>query len=163
VEKILRVTSRHQFRDDLAQAIAALETAAVHGRTDAVIAGLKALTGLVRPGEEIVAAPAPVQAAPVAAAVEVKSPVEQPCPHCHGLTLHRSKARNLPERIRRSFSPQRLFRCSSCDWRGWLLPLQFSEADTAEPSSAPNFAALDAALNALRPQARRSFSPQDLQ
>jgi hypothetical protein len=88
--------------------------------------------------------------------------VAQSCPKCQSLALHRSKARTLPERIRRNFSLLRPFRCTSCDWRGWLLPLQFSDANAVEPASAPDLASLDATLLTLRPPVRRGFSPRDL-
>jgi hypothetical protein len=88
--------------------------------------------------------------------------MEQPCPKCQSLTLHRSRARTIAERVRRNFSVQRLFRCTTCDWRGWLLPLQFSDVDAAEAASAPNLAALDAAVQSLRPPMRPTFAPRDL-
>jgi FlaA1/EpsC-like NDP-sugar epimerase len=161
-EKILRVTSRLAPREDLFAAIARIEADAAHGRREAMLAGLREVAGLSVPADGTASAPAPAETTPRAAVVEVRSPVEQPCPKCQSLTLHRSRARSLPERVRRNFSVQRLYRCTSCDWRGWLLPLQFSDLDAAETAAAPDLVALDAALQSLRPPTRRSFAPRDL-
>jgi len=160
VEKVLRVTRRGGPREDFAAAIAGIEADAANGRQDAMFAALRELAGLSRAGDGM--ASVPPEVAPCAAVAEVRNRMEQPCPDCGSLTMHRSKARSLPERIRRNFSVQRLYRCTNCDWRGWLLPLQFSDADAVEPTSAPDLAALDVALQTLQAPLRRSFSPRDL-
>ena len=59
----------------------------------------------------------PIQAA---AAVDIPNPDEQPCPRCHVGRAHRSRARTVPERIKKELTSKRLFRCSDCGWRGWL-------------------------------------------
>jgi predicted RNA-binding Zn-ribbon protein involved in translation (DUF1610 family) len=41
------------------------------------------------------------------------------CPQCGGHT-HRSHTNRLSERIVRSLSSRRLYRCRDCGWRGWL-------------------------------------------
>jgi FlaA1/EpsC-like NDP-sugar epimerase len=161
IDKIFCVTSRNGPRDDFAAAIAQIETDAAHGRKDEIYAALRELTGLTVAVDGVISEPL-AEPASVSIFNEVKSPMEQPCPNCQLQTLHRSRARNLPERIRRRVSVRRLFRCTNCDWRGWLVPLQFSDADAVEPASAPNLAALDIALQTLEPPLRRSFSPRDL-
>jgi hypothetical protein len=124
---------------------------------------LRDLTGLTVAVEGVMPETAPAEAAePVSVLNEVRSPMEQPCPSCQARRLYRSKARTLRERIRRKVSARRLYRCTNCDWRGWLIPLQFSDGEAVEPSSPPNLAALDVALQMLEPPLRRSFSPRDL-
>jgi hypothetical protein len=54
-----------------------------------------------------------------------------------------------------------LFRCDECNWRGWLIPLEFGDADPVAVSESPDLGSLDQALQAMRP-ARRNFSPRDL-
>ena len=49
----------------------------------------------------------------------------QVCPSCQRNAAHRSKARNWFERFRKARTDKRLYRCESCGWRGWLLPLDF--------------------------------------
>jgi FlaA1/EpsC-like NDP-sugar epimerase len=162
IDKILCVTSRNGQREDFAAAIAQIETDAADGKQNAVYAALRDLTGLTVAADGATADPLPAEARSVSILNEVKSPMEQPCPNCRSQTLHRSRARTLSERMRRRLSDRRLFRCTNCDWRGWLIPLQFSDADAVEPASAPNLAALDVALQSLEPPLRRSFSPRDL-
>ena len=86
----------------------------------------------------------------------------QPCPHCGSSRLHRSRARNLPERVRRNFSARRLFRCDDCEWRGWLIPLDFGDFDPIAGSLAPDLGSLDDVMHSARPSLRPSFSPRDL-
>jgi len=162
IDKISCVTSRTGPCSDFASAIAQIETDAAHGRRDAIYAAMRELTGLTVAVDGVVSEPLPAEAASGSVVNEVRSPMEQPCPSCQSQTLYRSRARTLPERIRRKMSVRRLFRCTNCDWRGWLIPLQFSDADAVEPVSAPNLAALDVALQTLEPPLRRSFSPRDL-
>jgi len=163
IEKILRVTSRRTPCDDLAAAIARLEDDATSGRRDAVFEALRGLTGLTNAGDDTPAVePAAVEKAPRPREATTGL-VEQPCPKCGASTLYRSKARTLHERVRRNLFVQRLFRCTTCEWRGWLLPLQFSDSEAVQPAALPDLTALDAALQSKGPAARRSFSPNDLQ
>ena len=48
-----------------------------------------------------------------------------PCPSCDSREVYRSKARTLYERLRKTHTPKRVFRCHHCGWRGWLLPLEY--------------------------------------
>ena len=86
----------------------------------------------------------------------------QPCPHCGSSRLHRSRARNLPERVRRNFSARRLFRCDDCEWRGWLIPLDFGDFDPIVGPDTPDLGSLDVAMHSARPSLRPTFSPRDL-
>jgi FlaA1/EpsC-like NDP-sugar epimerase len=162
VEKIFRVTSRSAAREDLPFAIAQVEEDAAYGRRDAVYEMLRELTGLSSVVEEAPAAPVAPKPAPRPRTADAPS-TEQPCPSCGAVTLYRSKARGLAEQMRRSVSQQRLFRCTTCDWRGWLLPLQVSTQETVEPPVIPDLTALDAVLRTMASGARPSFSPRDLQ
>jgi FlaA1/EpsC-like NDP-sugar epimerase len=159
VEKIVRVTSAAPRRD-LLEAVARLENEAARERRDAVLKGLRELTGLAEAPEE--GPPERVDALPMMPAPRTEPAVAQPCPRCGADNLHRSRARNISERVRRSFTARRLFRCDGCDWRGWLMPLEVGESDPAEAPSAPDFGLLDQALQAHQPSSRRSFSPRDV-
>ncbi|HEX7139207.1 MAG TPA: polysaccharide biosynthesis protein, partial [Vicinamibacterales bacterium] len=160
IEKVLRVTTRREPPEDLAEATARLEADAASGRRDAVLTALRGLTGMIPPCEEPTALPAPDPV--VVAVAPAMSSSEQPCPNCGASTLFRSRTKTLSERVRRGFSTQRLFRCTTCRWRGWLLPLQVSDAPTVETPAVPDLAALDLALQTSAPAARRAFSPRDL-
>jgi FlaA1/EpsC-like NDP-sugar epimerase len=163
VEKILRVTNRLAPPADFAGAIARIESDAAEGRRPAVLAALRELTGLSSAGEGRPAVQAAAeQPAPAAGVLAALKSMEQPCPKCSAQTLFRSKARTLPERVRRRVSTKRLFRCTSCRWRGWLLPIHVSDADAVERPPVPDLAALDVALQAAGPAVRRSFLPRDL-
>ena len=56
-----------------------------------------------------------------------------------------------------AFSAQRLFRCSTCHWRGWLLPMHINDAGAVEPAAIPDLAALDVAAAGSAPTLRRKF------
>ncbi|HJQ68491.1 MAG TPA: hypothetical protein VKA70_05950 [Blastocatellia bacterium] len=45
--------------------------------------------------------------------------VTLPCPDCGG-HIHRSHTRGFNERLVRSLTPYRTYRCHECGWRGWL-------------------------------------------
>jgi FlaA1/EpsC-like NDP-sugar epimerase len=161
IEKILRVTSRGSPPANLVEAIARIEDHATHGRRDLMLATLGELTGLSS-ADGPALAPQIFEPVSPAAAAAVRS-VEQPCPSCGSFTLYRSKAKNLRERVRRYFSARRSFRCTTCSWRGWLVPLHISDAEPVEPRAIPDLTALDVALQASTPTLRHSFSPRDLQ
>jgi len=84
------------------------------------------------------------------------------CPHCAG-AMHRSHARSLPERVKRGFSHQRLFRCDSCGWRGWLVPLEFGDHQPMEARPAPDLSSLDSVSYPIQGQPRQTFAPRNLQ
>jgi predicted RNA-binding Zn-ribbon protein involved in translation (DUF1610 family) len=170
VEKILRVTSRHVPPVDLADSLAGIEAAAADGRKVEVLAALRSIVGLAPAGDaaeplqaETAGAPVTPEPQPAIAARSAEGLVEQPCPSCGSRELHRSRARTLAERVRRNHSDKRLFRCEQCDWRGWLVPLEFVGTNGADPGDVPDLAALDYAVQGLQAPARRAFSPRDLQ
>jgi FlaA1/EpsC-like NDP-sugar epimerase len=168
-EKILRVTSRTPPRADLLDVVMRLEGDAARGRRDNVLAALSDLAGLAAadehpaPGRQIepeVAAARPPETVPESAP-SGGDRLAQLCPECGSSRIHRSRVRNLPERVRRNFSARRLFRCDDCSWRGWLIPLDFGDFDPITTPDAPDLGSLDSALHAVRPT-RRGFSPRDL-
>ena len=83
--------------------------------------------------------PQPVAAAPFAALVDSAGHDSQPCPSCKGWRVHRSKARNIYERVRKSRTDRRLYRCEECGWRGWLIPLEFGARTRIDAPSRPDF------------------------
>jgi uncharacterized protein with PIN domain len=75
--------------------------------------------------------------APLAALADAAAHDSQPCPSCKGWHVHRSKARNVYERLRKSQTDRRLYRCEECGWRGWLLPLEFGARMRIDVPSRP--------------------------
>jgi UDP-GlcNAc:undecaprenyl-phosphate GlcNAc-1-phosphate transferase len=73
--------------------------------------------------------------------------VAQRCPSCKRLHVHRSKARNAIERLRKFTTDRRLFRCEDCGWRGWLIPLEFGSHLDVGTTSRFDPATLDAAVH----------------
>jgi FlaA1/EpsC-like NDP-sugar epimerase len=181
VEKVLQVTSRTVPAPDFAASIATVEADAAEGRTGAVVAALRTMAGLsvaadgtAAPAPEPEAMPTAVPAfEPAVAAINapgsvvvcqaLTGPVEQPCPRCQSHRLHRSRSRTLAERVRRSLTNRRLYRCDDCNWRGWLVPLEFGDVSTPAQVASPDMTVLDSALHDLGMPLRRSFSPRDLQ
>jgi predicted RNA-binding Zn-ribbon protein involved in translation (DUF1610 family) len=41
------------------------------------------------------------------------------CPDCGG-RIHRSHTRGFNEKLIKTFTPYRAYRCHECGWRGWL-------------------------------------------
>ncbi len=164
VEKLLRVKNRAKPDAGLWASVEELEHQARQGATADVLAAMHALI----PEYGASATTAPPERPP--AEYEVSSEVvaearragEQACPHCAG-AMHRSHARSLPERVKRGFSHQRLFRCDGCGWRGWLVPLQFGEHGPLEAPPAPDLASLDLATQPIQAPPRPLFSPRNLQ
>ena len=48
------------------------------------------------------------------------------CPAC-GESIHRSHTRGLKERLVKSLSSYRTYRCHDCGWRGWLKREQINK------------------------------------
>ena len=88
------------------------------------------------------------------------SPREQVCPSCKG-DVHRSRARNMRERMQKGLTERRLYRCDVCSWRGWLLPQQFPTDCLVKPASAPDLGSLDKKLPVGSPP-EKTFSPRKL-
>lgn len=138
VPKVFVVRGAPPERTALQPLVSELENLALSGERATTIDRLRALTGGVVSDTQSVSdgLPSPVgsrapgQAEP-AALSNVDDFLRRLCPRCRGLA-HRSRARRFDQVVRKSFTPKRLFRCSSCGWRGWLLPL-----DTVTPQSIP--------------------------
>jgi UDP-GlcNAc:undecaprenyl-phosphate GlcNAc-1-phosphate transferase len=77
----------------------------------------------------------------------VHLPGSDPCPQCRSQQVRRSKARSFNERLRRSYSLKRLFRCQRCGWRGWLVPLDCPPPARAV-TWAPDLTAIDRSIRA---------------
>jgi predicted RNA-binding Zn-ribbon protein involved in translation (DUF1610 family) len=55
------------------------------------------------------------------------NPVFQHCPNCGaGNTLHKSRRRNLKEKLINSLKLYKIYRCRQCGWRGYLSTFNFS-------------------------------------
>ena len=81
-------------------------------------------------------------------------------PRCHSSRVHRSRPRSFVEHARRRMGAVRLFKCSDCHWRGWLMPLEFAGTATSAPSV--DLTALDALVEAGAERDRRGVVPQNL-
>jgi hypothetical protein len=162
VDKILCVRAMRRPDPRLFDDIEVLENAAATGQTEMVLLGMKELIGTfqrmadVRPDAE-----EPSPALPGAAA-DIRTMEDQPCPHCRVGRAHRSRARTLPERIKRDYTTGRLFRCQECGWRGWLTPLHADQDGPGEPLSTPDLESVDAVIRANPTAPRPSFSPRNL-
>ena len=76
------------------------------------------------------------------------------CPACGSTALARSKARNWFEVIRKQAGPKLPFRCSGCQWRGWLdmkhFPMPVAQQDPVlevPPHHDPELDAIDETLS----------------
>jgi FlaA1/EpsC-like NDP-sugar epimerase len=172
IEKIHRVTSRTPPDPDFFVSLEKIEAEAAEGDVSAVRASLQVLIPEY-------CNPADVQAVQLPEPAEQVEPIEaadrqdlshsegdelyQYCPSCISARVHRSHARTLVERMRRNMSPERLFRCDSCGWRGWLMPLVSIESELADEAPAPNLADVDRAVSRSTPAARPTFLPRNLQ
>ena len=76
-------------------------------------------------------------------------PGAEPCPHCGGRNVHRSRVKSMYERFRKLHTPSRPFRCDDCGWRGWLLPLEHVMA--VDEAVATDLRSLDAAFPTVTP------------
>jgi hypothetical protein len=77
---------------------------------------------------------------------------QDPCVACGSSNIHRSRPRNLYERVKKLYTPSRPFHCHDCGWRGWLQPLQSPGTASVVSEAAPDLdlTALDAVLAAHR-------------
>ncbi|MGH9346878.1 MAG: hypothetical protein ACRD26_06375, partial [Vicinamibacterales bacterium] len=91
----------------------------------------------------------------------VWAPPAVACPACHSLGLQRSHARSMAERIRRRLGDERLHRCATCGWRGWLPPLDYATSPAAETTHMPDFSAMDAAIGSAVSRGP-AFAPRNL-
>jgi len=172
IDKIHRVTSKVAPDPEFFTTLEGIEMLAANSDVAGVRASLKVLIP-----EYCNPAEAPVPQVPVATEepdevdavdeTEVGAsggePLHQYCPSCVTARVHRSRARNFVERMRRNRSAERLFRCDSCGWRGWLIPLVSIESESLQSAPAPDLENIDNVVISPPPDPRRAFSPRDLQ
>jgi hypothetical protein len=65
---------------------------------------------------------------------------QEPCRVCGRHAMHRARARNLFERVRKLYTPMRPFECHNCGSREWMVALQFPKTterveDRFDPTS----------------------------
>ena len=161
VEKILCVRSQHKPDEHFFVDVERLETDAAEGRTDLVLASMRALVehfaGVIPPAESDSASESAEQA--TLANKQAFGHDEQPCPRCPDGHVRRSRARSLPERIRREFTSERIYRCAECGWRGWLMPMDFGDQKPIDTAPSPDLRALDATTPATEPAPRPHVLP----
>jgi len=135
IAKVLCVRGRVAPPPTFLDEIASLEEEARMGKTSTVVEKVSKLIG----GFTTADAPAPPRVAVAEDPLRIRDPEEQACPQCKTGLAHRSRSRNLVERLRKEFRPERLYRCAACGWRGWMLPMEFGgmsplESDVSHPS-----------------------------
>jgi hypothetical protein len=170
IEKVHRVATRRKADPTFFSELEVIEAQAAEGDVAGVLASLKKLIPEYRdrPEEDTVLADAAcVDEAAMAEAEEAEIQVQgdclyQYCPSCISARVHRSRSRTLVERVRRTMTVERLFRCDSCGWRGWLVPLVFSEIEPVEPVSNVDLTSLDRVVETTAPGHRSAFAPRDL-
>lgn len=114
----------------------------------AVLEALEKLVPIAKDDEE---RPSPAalgpqigQTAAPAAVWESSDATLQDCPSCGQRTAQRSRTRSTTERVRRAMSMERIFRCTSCGWRGWMEVLDHGATVAAPlPAKAPELDGLD--------------------
>ena len=161
VEKILCVRSRGGIAHDLLARVQALESQALLGRTAAVLASMKDLIGTFQDADGLPTAVSTQPALKQPAGTHVLGHEMQPCPACGSARARRSRARTIPERLKKEMTSQRMFRCEDCGWRGWLAPLIPGVVAGVEVPP-PDWTSLDSEAK-LHPVVRRQrFSPRNL-
>jgi FlaA1/EpsC-like NDP-sugar epimerase len=169
VQKILRVTSRIPPDPEFFVRLEAIEAVSAKGDVDAVLAALKTLIPeYTNPAEADLPARAPAATVgdtplPAAAAAPDGDSFFQLCPACDSARVHRSRSRNVLERVRRGFTSERLFKCDDCGWRGWLVPLVYAEGEPIDRPDTPDLATLDRTVASAAPAPRPTFAPRNLQ
>jgi FlaA1/EpsC-like NDP-sugar epimerase len=156
IEKILCVRSRGRVAPDLFARVQALEAEAVMGRTASVLAGIKELIGTFQDAD---VPPHPVPPPP---GTYVFGHDEQRCPACGSPHARRSRARTMPERLKKEMTTNRMFRCEDCNWRGWLAPLPAHGVVATVEVPPPDLASLDSQAKLHPVERRQSFAPRNL-
>jgi len=162
VKNILCVRSRRQPDPRLFARIDALERAALSGSTEVAIEAMKELIGTfgrVHDSTPDTEDRLPIQAA---AAGDIRSRTEQPCPRCHAARVCRSRARTPRERLQKASTTERLFGCDDCGWRGWLEPLRLEHHAPVDVLPAVDLTILDAVAKPDAAAVRPIFSPRNL-
>ena len=162
VDKILCVTSKTPPSPYVIPSVAEIERLAVANDVPQMLESMKRLIAGFGESPAVPPAPQPMTSESITFA-ELSVESKRPCPKCHSAEVHRSRAQNFLERRRRNRRQERLYRCSDCGWRGWLLPL-----DLATPNQpliaalTPDLSSLDAAVAVTPSKARGRVSPRDL-
>ena len=76
------------------------------------------------------------------------------CPACKRASAHRSKARWFGERLFKLSTSRRIYRCDSCGWRGWVLPMEQGAAFALESPADVDLKKID------QIETRRSVKPR---
>lgn len=159
IEKVFKVTSTVTPDPEWRARVLELEQTAMRGQEAETGALLRyAVTDYAPLIDEDQLAPDPFNHAAAAPGHETR----EKCPSCHQPALQRSRARSLPERVRRGWSEKRLFRCDQCGWRGWMMPLDRFLPTMTEEQGTVDLSGLDAELP-VAPARRATFSPRNLQ
>ena len=171
IDKIHRVTSRRRPDPEFFSHLEAIERQAAAGDVGGVRQSLKELIPeYMNPADIHATQATETSDTPVEPDSEEEAEIAQLdsdvlyqyCPSCISARVHRSRARNLIERVKRRMTAERLFRCEACGWRGWLMPLVSMEGDPVDQQVQPDFAVLDTFVAPSASPTKRPFSPRDL-
>jgi hypothetical protein len=155
-------------RESLLSEVVTLETCAFEGRRPDLLRQLSSIVPAY--ATDVAAAPTASRLEYVIAEPDAEPETDlsepaayhQTCPACRGTDVHRSRTRSLAERLRKSMTHERLFRCHACGWRGWQLPQDVIVTGQAPQNGQPDLAALDAASERDRALPPVAFSPRSL-
>lgn len=161
IEKVLKVTSGVTPDTDWRARVLELEETAIAGREADTSALLRYLVTDYAPLIDETLMPEEQPSVGLEKAASVVLETSEPCPSCREKRLHRSRARNLQERMRRSWTPKRLFRCDACGWRGWLLHMERFAAGEESEAAPVDLTGLDDGMESV-PESRPTFAPRDL-
>lgn len=159
IEKVYKVVAKGGPDDEWRRKEQELERAALAGDTEKASALLRVLVSDYVPLiDDEATMPEPDLVAARPSGVDTR----QRCPSCREFTLHRSHARTMQERMRRSWTMKRIFRCEHCGWRGWQLPVDRAVPGIAASEVSVDLTILDSESPAQNPS-RDVFSPRNLQ
>lgn len=160
IPEILCIRSSRPPVPELFAEVDRLEQLALSGDSKNAIERMKALIGTfdTSPGLSL---DLPREDLPTSDEAPAVHEQEQDCPTCGKRRASRSRARTLPERLKKGLTSKRLFRCSQCGWRGWLELLDSPSAGLMEVPS-PDWQSLDRQSSVIKGSQTSRFSPRDL-
>ena len=168
IDKVIQVSSRHvPTPDSLRFEVNRLEALAWDGSVQGVLGHLARIVPEYAPNVDTESTNGALtyvstEAEPETETDFVTTRSPHVCPTCGGGGVHRSRTRSIAERVKKTTTTERLFRCHDCGWRGWMPVL--ANIETSPAVAAPDLAVLDSELEqAGGPvQRTRAFSPRDL-
>jgi len=154
--RVLRVQSPTPAASDVLLLSDSLMRLLNEGSDKAIHEALTAAGSMLRDESAITTTPSRAVGLPAGAGADTRDDEAaaawqpQPCPACRAGATHRSRARSVAERIKKQFTPERIYRCEDCGWRGWMLPLEYAPPTTIGERSSiePDLSSIDSSISA---------------